>query len=208
MKKMSPARPKIKPLSKATHKRDYDNSSRALKAEQTQKHIIETYINLLAKKRGGEIPIDELAQTAGISQRTVFRFFNDKEALHQATDAYIQQYVHASLQKLQATDILEFTRNSFNLFEKYENLVMAYMFSSYGVQTRSIFRKKLNKILIDQILVSKKIKLTRLIETRLAIIVNLINVKIWYDVRSDFKHSTAEIGRAVSWCVERLIKAL
>ncbi len=145
MIKMSPAKTRIKPPSKAIHKRDYDNSSRALKAEQTQKHIIETYINLLAKKQGGEIPIDELAQTAGISQRTVFRFFNDKEALHQATDKYLQQYVHASLQKLQSTDILEFTRDSFKLFEKYENLVIAYMFSPYGAQTRLIFRKKLNK---------------------------------------------------------------
>ena len=201
-------KPKTKTVLKLSNKREYNNSSRQIKADQTQKHIIETYIDLLAKKRGGEVHIDELAKFADVSQRTVFRFFKDKKALHEATDAHIQQYVHASLQKLEEMNILEFTRNSFNLFEKYENMVMAYMFSPYGVETRSIFRKRLNKILIDQILASKKIKLTKLIETRLAVIVTLINVKVWYDIRSDFKYSTEEIGSAVSWCVEKLIKAL
>lgn len=193
---------------KANKKREYNNSSRQEKADQTQKQIIETYINLLAEKRGAEVPIEELAKAASVSQRTVFRFFKDKKALHDSTDAHIQNYVHASLQKLESTDIFQFTRNAFNLFAEYENLMMAYMFSPYGVETRLIFRKRLNKILLDQILAFKKIKLSRLIETRLAVIVTLINVKVWYDIRSDFKHSTDEIGSAVSWSIEQLIKAL
>lgn len=197
-----------KSIRKNKPKRDYNNSSRQEKANHTQQHIIITYIKLLADKRGGEVAIDELAQAAKVSQRTVFRFFQDKNALHKSTDAYIQQYVHSGLATLQATDIFQFTRNAFNLFAEHENLMMAYMFSPYGVETRVIFRKKLNQILLDQILAYKKIKLTRVIETRLAVIVTLINVKVWYDIRSDFKHSTEEIGNAVSWSIEQLIKAL
>ncbi len=189
-------------------KRIYNNSLRKKKADQTQRHIIETYVKLLAERRGTDVSIEELADASEISQRTVFRLFKDKDELYKATDLYVEQFVQVSFQKIQQSDILAFTRDVFNLFEQYENLMMAYMFSPYGAHTRQIFRKKLNKVLTDQIIASRKIKLTRIIETRLAVIVTLINVKIWYDIRSDFKHSSKEIGQAVSWAIEHLIKAL
>lgn len=189
-------------------KRTYNNTSRKTKADQTQRHIIETYVTLLAERRGTDVSIEELAEASEISQRTVFRLFKDKDELYRATDLYVEQFVQVSFQKIQQSDILAFTRDVFNLFEQYENLMMAYMFSPYGARTREIFRKKLNKLLIDQILAARKIKLTRIIETRLAVIVTLINVKIWYDIRTDFKHSSKEIGQAVSWAIEHLIRAL
>ncbi len=194
--------------SRKPKKRVYDNSLRKEKADQTQKHIIETYVNLLAERRGADVSIEELAATSKISQRTVFRLFKDKDALYRATDLYIEQFVKASFQKIQQTDILSFTKDVFNLFEEHENLMMAYMFSSFGVTTREIFRKRLNKLLIDQIIAAKNLKISRLIETRLAVIVTLINVKIWHDIRSDFKHSSKEIGQAVSWAIENLIRVL
>ena len=194
--------------SRKPKKRVYDNSLRKEEADQTQKHIIETYVNLLAERRGEDVSIEELAATSKISQRTVFRLFKDKDALYRATDLYIEQFVQVSFQKIQQTDILSFTKDVFNLFEEHENLMMAYMFSSFGVTTREIFRKRLNKLLIDQIMAAKNLKITRLIETRLAVIVTLINVKIWHDIRSDFKHSSKEIGQAVSWAIENLIRAL
>lgn len=194
--------------SRKPKKRVYDNSLRKEKADQTQKHIIETYVNLLAERRGADVSIEELAATSKISQRTVFRLFKDKDALYRATDLYIEQFVQVSFQKIQQTDILSFTKDVFNLFEEHENLMMAYMFSSFGVTTREIFRKRLNKLLIDQIMAAKNLKITRLIETRLAVIVTLINVKIWHDIRSDFKHSSKEIGQAVSWAIENLIRVL
>ena len=119
--------------------------------------------------------------------------------------SYVQ---NGSFSKIVQTDILSFTRDVFNLFEQYENLMMAYMFSPYGLRTREIFRKKLNRMLIDQIATFRKVKVTHLVETRIAVIVTLINVKIWYDIRTDFKHSSKDIGNAVSWAIEHLIRAL
>ncbi len=201
-------RANLKKTTKKSNKRIYDNSSRQEKADKTQKHIIQTYVKLLADRRGADVSIEELALASKISQRTVFRLFKDKEALYSATDLYIEQFVQLSIQKIQQTDILSFTRDVFNLFEEHEDLMMAYMFSSFGAKTREIFRKKLNKFLIDQIVDAQKIKLTRAIETRLAVIVTLINVKIWHDIRTDFKHSSKEIGQAVSWAIETLIRSI
>ncbi len=105
--------------SRKPKKRVYDNSLRKEKADQTQKHIIETYVNLLAERRGADVSIEELAATSKISQRTVFRLFKDKDALYRATDLYIEQFVQVSFQKIQQTDILSFTKDVFNLFEEH-----------------------------------------------------------------------------------------
>ena len=194
----------IKPK-KIKKKRTYNNTLRSEKSDQAQKEIIQIYVSLLAKNRGSEVSIEELALASKVSQRTIFRFFEDKQALHYATNQYIQQFVIASLQKIKDKDIYTFAKDTFLLYEKYENLIMAYMFSPFGMETRLIFRKKLNEILIQQILKMKKIKITRKIETRLALIVTLINAKIWFDIRSDFKHTSLEIGEAVSWALKILI---
>lgn len=208
MKKNKVAGKIISKVVRTLKKRVYNNTARKQKADETEKHIIETYVKLLAARRGADVSVEELAEASGISQRTVFRLFKDKDELYRATDLYIEQFVQISFQKIQQSDILAFTKDVFNLFEQYENLMMVYMFSPYGLRTREIFRKKLNKILMDQIIDARKLKLTRIIETRLAVIVTLINVKIWYDVRTDFKHTSKEIGNAASWAVENLIRAL
>ena len=197
----------IKPR-KLKKKRAYDNTLRSEKSDHAQKEIIQNYVNLLAKSRGAEISIDELALASKVSQRTIFRFFEDKQALHIATDQYIQQFVIASLQQIKEKDLYAFAKDTFLLYEKYENLIMAYMFSPFGMETRLIFRKKLNEILIQQILKMKKIKMNRKVETRLALIVTLINAKIWFDIRTDFKHTSLEIGEAVSWALKILIDSI
>ena len=115
---------KTKKTSRSPKKRIYNNSSRKKKADETQKHIIETYVNLLAERRGSDVSIEELAQASEFSQRTVFRLFKDKDELYRATDLYMEQFVQLSFQKIQQSNILVFTKDVFNLFEQYENLMI------------------------------------------------------------------------------------
>ncbi len=191
---------------KPTKKRNYNNSSRSIKSDETQKSIIETYVKMLASRKGAEVHIDELAKKAKVSERTVFRFFRDKEALHKATDQYMQQFIKASLEQINKDDFVGFAKNSFLLFEEHHDLMLAYMFSPYGMHARSIFRKQLNKILISHLVKQKKLKLNKSLETKLAVIVSMINVKLWYDIKTDFSHSSKEISDAVGWALKTLIR--
>lgn len=191
---------------KSTKKRNYNNSSRSIKSDETQKSIIETYVKMLASRKGAEVHIDELAKKAKVSERTVFRFFRDKEALHKATDQYIQQFIKASLEQINKDDFVGFAKNSFLLFEKHHDLMLAYMFSPYGMHARSIFRKQLNKILISHLVKQKKLKINKSLETKLAVIVSMINVKLWYDIKTDFNHTSKEISEAVGWALKTLIR--
>lgn len=197
--KKRPAKPKL---------RKYNNARRESKSADTQKLIIQVYIQLLAAHKGESVQIEEIAKKAKVSERTVFRFFKDKRALHKATDDYIQQFIEASATKIDQTSVPTFAKTAFSLFDKHETLMLAYMFSYFGSETRTIFRKRFNKLLIDRILRSKSIDLNKQNKLRLAVIVSMINVKIWYDIRTDFGYSGDEIGEAMEWAVNTLVSDL
>ena len=192
------------PVKKA--KRPYNNSSRAETSEQTQKLIIETLVELLVERRGGEVRFDEISEKSKISERTIFRFFKDKQALHQATDEYLRSFLQSSIGQLEESDFLGFMTNAYKLFDKHENLTMAYLFSPFGNQARDIFRKKLNQLLMAKILKEQPHELTSTKKIRLALIVSLVNAKLWYDLKTDFGYSGAEIGEVLGWALKLLLK--
>lgn len=193
---------------RAKKSRVYDNSARFEKSQQTQKVIIESLVALLVERRGGDVQFDEVAKKSGVSERTIFRFFKDKEALLKATDTYLQSFVAASVDKIQEMDVSGFAKNSFILFDEFENLTMAYLYSPFGQQARALFRKKLHQLLISKISEKKKLQHSREEEVRLALTVSLVNAKIWDDLRTDFGFSGREIGEAVAWSIQHLLEHL
>lgn len=189
-------------------KRIYNNASRAAKSEQTEKNIIEALVALLVDRRGGEVSMQEIAEKTGITQRTIFRFFKDKQTLHQAVDKYLFRYLEASAQQMQAMDFVGFGKNAFSLFDKHQALTMAYVLSPFGQEARALFRKKLSQAMIHKISQERKLELTPKRLRRLALVTSLINAKIWYDIKSDFGFSGEEMGDSVEWALNTLLKTV
>ena len=199
-------KPKTKPKSKS--KRSYNVTTRQNESLKNRKLIIESLVELLVKRRGADVTLDEVAERSGISERTIFRFFKDKEALHQATEEYLSSYIQSSAGKIQELDVVGFAENAFQQFEFHKNLTMAYIFSPFGQQARAPFRKKMNQLVISKILAGRKTEKTPEMDARLAVIASLINAKIWYDIRTDFGIKGAESGKAIAWALRLLISHL
>lgn len=189
-------------------KRAYDNTSRIKSSQGNQKLIIETLVQLLVEKKGGEVTFNEVAKRAGVSAQTIFRFFKDKEDLHKAMDEYLLYYLKAGVEKINDLNVAGFTKNAYELFDQHEDLVVAYLYSPFGQKARRMFRQKLNRVLIDKILEQKRIKVSKDIETKLAVIVSLVNANLWHDIRSDFGFSGKEMGQAFEWAVNALLADL
>lgn len=205
-KKTTLKRPKKSSKPKRRLTRNYDNSSRTEKSQLTQQKIIETLVTLLVERKGGEIQMDELAAKSGISERTLFRFFKDKQTLHKAVDDYLNSYMQASVKQLDTMDFVGFLKNSFVLFDKNESLVMAYLFSSFGHETRKIFRKKLTGLMTSRLILQNKLNMTPERHKRLAFMVTMVNAKIWYDLKSDFGYSGEDMGPTLEWAMQLLLK--
>ncbi len=198
---------KKKKTSKAK-KRPYNNTTRTAKSSQTQKEIIEALVHLLAEKRGGEVQIQEVADKTGITKRTIFRFFKDKKSLHEAMDEYLLSYVSAGVRQLDALSFVEFGKNAVKAFEENESITIAYVLSPLGQEARLLFRKKLNQLMMEKIAAEKKIKITKENFPRIALIVNMVNAKVWYDLKTEHKLSGKEIEEAMGWGIDALLRNL
>lgn len=186
--------------------RKYDNASRAAKAKATQASIVHTYVDLLAERRGGEVLLAEVARKTGISERSIFRFFQDKEALQTAMNEYLLSYFQMSADQLRVHDFINFAKNAFMLFDRYENLTTAYVVSPFGNQARMLFRKKLNQAMISKIATERKIDLTPKTMKRLALVTSLVNAKIWYDLKTENQYSGADMSEAIEWTLGTLLE--
>jgi AcrR family transcriptional regulator len=193
---------------KPKQKRKYDNSARAEKSSNTQKAIIEALVSLLAERRGGEVQMSEVAERTGITQRTIFRFFEDKKALHEAMDQYLVSYVQASAEQLQTLDFVGFAKFAFAAFDRNEALTTAYVLSPFGNEARALFRKKLNHAMIERVVKERKIKMDEKKAKRLALVTALVNAKIWYDMKTDFGYTGEDLGEAVEWALNTLLEKL
>jgi AcrR family transcriptional regulator len=203
MKRPMPA----KKQTKATV-RKYDNTSRAERSQKSQKLIIECLVELLVEQKGGDVTFAQIAKRAKISERSIFRFFKDKEALGEEMDRYLMSYLQASTEQLDNLDVPGFAKNAFSIFDHHEGLMMAYLYSNFGQETRRLFRRRLHAAVIAKIVQSKNFPRTLENEKKLALIATLINAKIWADIRADFGYTGQQMGETVAWAIRSLIDSI
>lgn len=187
-------------------RRAYDNSGRSRSSSGNQLKIIETLVDLLAQRRGGEVQIQEIAEKTGITKRTIFRFFKDKKSMHAAMDEYLVSYLSAGTQQLIELNFVDFAKNAVRLFEENEAITIAYVLSPLGNEARTVLRKKLNKVMLEKISAEYGIKITKANLPKLAMVVNMVNAKIWYDLKTEHNLSAKEIEGSIGWAIESLLK--
>lgn len=189
-------------------KRSYNNASREEASAQNRQVIIQTLVDLLVEKKGGDVTFSEIAKRSGLAERSIYRFYNDKAAMHTELDQYLTYYVQSSVEKLQDMSVSEFAKNAFYLFDQYESLVLAYVYSPFGREARQRFHIQLNKLIEEKLLKQKPMKKNQDLAKKVAVICSLINAKIWHDIREDFGYSGAEMGDTIKWAIESLIKEI
>jgi AcrR family transcriptional regulator len=192
----------------AAVKRAYNNESREKSSAQNKKLIIETFVQLLVEKKGADVTFREIAARTGLAERSIFRFYNDKDVLHEELDRYLMAYVQSSVEKLAEVNIAQFGKYAFSLFDKYESLILAYVYSPFGRQARSIFRQKLNQLLAAKLVQEKPVARTPEVQRRIALICSMINAKIWHDIREDYGFTGVEMGDTIEWAIRAMIKEL
>lgn len=188
--------------------RKYDNSSRLEKSNSNRQKIIENYVDLLVEKRGEEISLEELADRAGLSTRTLFRFFGDKKSLSQELETYLEAYVTNVAGSLQIMTVEDFAEFAFQVFDKYESLILAYLYTNFGQQSRIAFRRKLNTLLLEKIKAQIPATNSKEEQHRVHLIITLISANLWNDLRNVYNQTGPEIGKSMKWAVGTLLKNL
>ena len=193
---------------KKKKRRAYDNRSRRRSSDKHRQQILDAYIARLVKNRGAEVTFKEVAEITGLAERSIYRFFADKDVLHKEVDKYLLGYLQASFQQLQILNVAGFGKNSYKLFDEHESLVLAYIYSPFGQDTRRLFRRKLNQMVAAKIHEQVPYADTPENHKKVAMIISLISAKVWHDIRSDYGYSGAEMGDTLEWALATLIKGL
>src|SRR5687768_6152844 len=108
-----------------TATRTYNSPLRAEQQEEVRQRILDKVIDVLADPSFGELSVQEVARRAGVSVRTVYRYFPDKDALYDAVNVSIRTRIgHATLPE-KADDIASNIAQLFDGFGRNRDLVLA-----------------------------------------------------------------------------------
>jgi AcrR family transcriptional regulator len=198
--------------SKSKSTREYNNSLREQKSNQTRQRIIQIYVDLLVEANGQDVPMQVLSEKSQTSMRTLFRFFGDKESLYKEIDQYLTQYmgsVSENLEKMKFADYAEF---SYQVFDQYEKLFKAYLYTNFGQKSRRVFRKKFNEMLVKKLLIEIEASVPKSENIEIDIkkvrfIVSLINAQLWKDINDSFDVTGKDMAHTVKWAVQTLIES-
>jgi AcrR family transcriptional regulator len=188
--------------------REYNNQLRLKKAEVTRRTILDNLTKLLVKRKGGAVTFEEIAKASKISVRSVYTFFKCKESMFEAMHDYVLSFFQAAQQQVTKLDVGRFGRYAYELFDKHEDLAMAFVYSPISHETRKLFRKKMSQEMIARIISEKGLEMTLENKKKFALMAALINAKVWHDIRSDSGFNGVEMGPTVEWALNTLINNL
>lgn len=195
----------VKSPRKPKKARDYNNDKRSEKSNLNRQKIIELYVNLLVEANGQDVPLQMLAKKSKTSMRTLFRFFGDKESLNNEIDNYLGQYLNSVSDNLNKMKFDEYSEYSYKVFDQYEKLFKAYLYTNFGQKSRLLFRKKFNDMLVQKVSHEMGIEPNPSELMKIYFVVSLVNANIWKDIKDSFEVSGTDISSTIRWATETLL---
>jgi len=190
-----------------TELRTYNSPLRDRQVEQTRRLILQALAEQLADAGLDDFSIPRLAQRAGVSLRTIYRYFPTRDALLDAFDEFIEQTVqfpppHTPDEVAAAPEWL------FPMFDEHELVMLAQHETPPGraVRARGRHRRAEGyRSALKEVTSHLSPAETR---AALAVVGRLLSSATWKEFRSEHSMDGAEAGQAVSWALSTLISDL
>jgi len=195
-------------VSPTVEPRPYSSPLRDRQTEQTREMILQALTNELAHGGLHELNVPGLARRAGVSVRTVYRYFPDKEALLDAAEQWMDDQIAPGAGPVSADDMAANAEQIFAAFDANESVMLAQWATAVGRALRAKGRKRRLEA-YEAALLEVTSNLSRA-EARaaLAILSYLLSSWTWKTLRDEFDMSGAESGKAVAWALRTLIDDL
>jgi AcrR family transcriptional regulator len=171
----------------------------------TERRIMEGVATLL--RRGSDVTFDVVAKESGVPQRTLYRYFENREALFGSFWRWVNELIEVPPLPTSPDEVVSHVRALFEAFDRDEPLVRAMMHDPHGravrVANSNARRKKFSEALRPVIDKLPQHEATRL----LASVTVLCSATGWESMKDNWQLSGAEAAQAVQWAVKELIDA-
>jgi AcrR family transcriptional regulator len=194
--------------SKGRAKRHYDNRSRARKAEQTRKNILQALASQLTASNSAEFSVEAAAQQAGVTARTVFRHFPTKDDMLAALSYWVLGITGKVPLPDSAEQLGDTIVDSYALFEDNAALMQALLVSEIGRGVRSRLTARRRKGLsaaLDGAVHHLPEHQRRAMQ---AVLTNLMTAETWWQLRREYGVRGQDSASAVAWLVRVALEAL
>lgn len=191
-----------------TIKRHYDNSKREAKAEATRQKIIDALIQQLIENNTPDFSVEEAAATAGVTTRTLFRHFSNKEEMLAGVSEGILKLTGKIKEPETPADFLQVFKNTYGLFQQHPDLIKATLLSDLGRGARSALaerRRKANMSALTPLVASLQDEEAKAVQ---AVLCNLITAETWLNVTTNFNLNSNNAYVVINWLLQLAFAAL
>jgi AcrR family transcriptional regulator len=190
--------------------RSYSSPLRAEQMEQTRLRILQAVTEVIADPGSEEVTIPLVARRARVSLRTVYRYFQTREALFDAWSEWMDQTLQIQLHSYpqQAERLPSFARALYRSYDESGALVRAMLSSSAGRALRERSRRRRQRE-FKRAMGELTAGLGERQRARaLAVVYLLVSAPAWQAMRDQWGLDGEEAGKAAAWAVRVLIDEL
>ena len=186
----------------------YDSPLRRQQSDRTRELILDAFADQLADSGLQDFSVAKMAERAGVSVRTVYHHFPDRDALLDALDRRIDRELGDVPFPATAADIAGTVETLFRAFDANEQLVRAKFASELGRSMRQRGRARRLEALrriVDTITTNLPPQEAR---QATAVLHHLLNSEAWRSMKDEAGLDGEESGRAVGWAIRTLVAYL
>ncbi|MDO8616350.1 MAG: helix-turn-helix domain-containing protein [Dehalococcoidia bacterium] len=188
--------------------RSYSSPLRERQVQQTREMVLQALMQEMAADGLRDFSMPRLARRAGVSVRTVYRYFPTKDALFSAFAEWLDDQVVAMPPILTPDDLAAAPEQLFPEFDRTEDVILAQWATEAGRDVRNRGRERRLEI-YRAALAGLLAGLSREEGRQAHAIISYLHSSwAWKTFREEFGMDGHESGRAVSWAIRTLIEDL
>ncbi len=177
-------------------------------AEFTRNLLLEAARKVIIENNPEDFTMQKVAREAGVSHRTVYRYFPSRQALIDEFSEWLEQrFDSTSLASMSIDELDDVARVAFARFDRNAQFFEAAARLSVGglrpadqAKRTEIIRKEFDRVFPD--LDPESADLT------FSILRLLIGLQTWFELRDRFQLDEGQPGEAVAWAVRVLYEAI
>jgi len=188
--------------------RSYSSPLRAARSRETRERILAAVAEWMEVGEPGDLTLEEIARRAGVERRTIFRHFENREALLAAFWIWINERVAPRTLPGSLDDLVAAPRETFARFDEHEGVIRSSLHSRPGRAMRLAAvpaRREAFRAALAEATRGASAADRRRLE---AVAHALYSAAAWEAMRDYAGVTGAQAGDAVSWALRTLVEAV
>jgi AcrR family transcriptional regulator len=191
-------------------KRNYDSALRAEQVVQTRNRIMEAVAEQMVEGGMTDFSIERVAQRAGVSTRTIYHHFPNRDELMDAVLVWIdeQSAINGPREDATGEDLVALIPQITEVFDEHEVLIRAMLITELGRAIRERGRSKRRPTIEAAVRRTAPQASEAAVNRAASVIHFLLSSEAWRSMKDESGLTGTQAGEAIAWAVERLLDAL